>query len=85
MPDAHGPVVDCKKAGNLHPVLEQAVPGDETAQLIELTQQPGQGVEEKHDMSVRISQISAREDAVHTPVVVDAVHRPDIENFQTVE
>lgn len=36
-------------------------------------------------MSVRITKISAGQGAVHTPVVVDTVYRPDPQQFNAIE
>lgn len=84
-PDPQDPPVDRKETENLHTVLEKAVPGDCAPQGVELCKQPGEGIQEKHDMSVRCSGVSSRKDAVHTPVVVDAVHGSDHGNPESVE
>ena len=36
-------------------------------------------------MGIRIPQIGAGQGAVHTPVIVNAVHRSDPEQFNTIE
>ena len=51
--------VNGKKAGDLHAVLKEPVPGHETPERVKFCKKPCKGIEKKHDMSVRCSGVRA--------------------------
>ena len=66
-------------------MLEQAIPGNPTAKPVKLAETPGQRIQEKEHMGIRVTKIGTGQGAVHSPVIVDTISRTDKKQFYHVE